>query len=87
MRRFEDDEFVGTTDSLRRVWCLEGPGFGRAPNRMQSISVHFIAGGTTSESSKSRKAQGSIGLTRGGNTTGEQRTPGLETPLRWKRLS
>jgi hypothetical protein len=44
------------------------------------ISVHIIAGGSTSESSKSRKAQGSIGQTGRGNTTGEQRTFGGDTP-------
>jgi hypothetical protein len=80
VRRFEGDEFVGTMGSLRRGHRLEGPGFGRAPNRGVSISMHTIAGESTSESSKSRKAQGRIGRTSSGNTAGEQRTPGLDTP-------
>lgn len=79
-KRLESDEIVGTADSLRWVSGLEGPGFGRDSNRMVSTSVPTVAGGTASESSKSRKAQGSNGRTGRGNAAGKQRTLGGDTP-------
>lgn len=79
-KRLESDEIVGTVDSLRWVSGLEGPGFGWDSNRMVSTSVPTIAGGTASESSKSRKAQGSNEWTGRGNASGEQRTLGGDTP-------
>jgi hypothetical protein len=79
-RRLEDDEFGGAADSLRWVGGLERPGFGRDSNRLRRISVRIIAGGATSESSKSRKAQGSSERTGRGNAAGEQRTLGGDTP-------
>lgn len=71
---------VGTADSLRWVCGLEGPSFGWDSNRMAGASVLAVAGGSTSESSKSRKAQGSFGRTGRGNAAGEQRTLGGDTP-------